>query len=96
MRIRKREMKTLGEVINFVSKKQEYFDHNGCYKCHYCGEDCISGCIVEDTMKYLKEYQTTRQQLLDGISSLEKSENQFIKSRNAYKLALKELKINEK
>ena len=51
-------MKTLDEVIKSVETHINDFDKNGCFECHYCGDECcIDSCFLEDALHYLKEYQ---------------------------------------
>ena len=79
-------MKTLDEVIKFVSERKENFSVNGCFDCHYCGDDCINGCVVEDTLHYLKNYRDTKEWLelekknyAEAVKNCERTESKYTK-----------------
>ena len=55
-------MKTLDEVIKFVAERQKHFETFGCFDCHYNGDDCVSGCVIEDALHYLKQYRSDKAQ----------------------------------
>lgn len=91
-------MKTLDEVIKFVAERQEHFEENGCFDCHYCGDDCVSGCVIEDALHYLKEYRDyipkIEKKYHDAVTELSNMKDEDWKDKNL-PLAWDELKTME-
>lgn len=53
-------MKTLDEVIGFITERKAQYDEVGCFYCHYSNHvDCVGGCVLADALHYLKEYRET-------------------------------------
>lgn len=65
-------MKTLDEIIKRVETQINDFDKNGCFECHYCGDECcIDSCFLEDALHYLKEYQILQTAYIKAMADLE-------------------------
>lgn len=50
-------MKTLDEIIKSVEAYVKLFEEKGCFDCHYCEDDCVKSCFLQDELHYLKEYK---------------------------------------
>ena len=77
-------MKTLDEVIKAyeicMSDESKTTNCKGCPYADEEGEPLCIGDDKEDAFHYLKEYQKTRQDLLDGMKRLEDKEMIYIKA----------------
>ena len=47
---------TLHDVIQILDKKYSEYSIYGCFGCHYFKEGCTKGCVIENVLSYLREF----------------------------------------